>query len=85
MSDVMSAAIQYARSHQDRFLEELMTLTAIPSVSTSPEARGDMQRAAQWIAAHMRSVGLDQVQVMPTAGHPVVFGEWLKAGAQAQL
>ena len=84
MSDVMSAAIQYARSHQDRFLEELMTLTAIPSVSTSPEARGDMQRAAQWIAAHMRSVGLDQVQVMPTAGHPVVFGEWLKAGAQAQ-
>ncbi len=83
MSEAITIAIQYARANQDRFLQDLKTLTAIPSVSTSPEARLDMQRAAEWIAAHLESLGLDQVQVMPTAGPPVVFGEWLKAGGQA--
>ncbi len=37
---------------------------------------------AEWLAAHMTALGLANVQVLPTAGHPVVYGEWLGAGPQ---
>jgi len=35
---------------------------------------------AEWLEAHMRELELENVQIMPTAGHPVVYGEWLGAG-----
>src|SRR5699024_9557176 len=40
----------------------------------------DIQRAAEWLASHLRQVGAENVPRMPTAGHPVVYGEWLRAG-----
>jgi acetylornithine deacetylase/succinyl-diaminopimelate desuccinylase-like protein len=40
----------------------------------------DVTRAAEWMAGQLRSLGMENVQVMPTGGHPVVFGEWLRAG-----
>jgi acetylornithine deacetylase/succinyl-diaminopimelate desuccinylase-like protein len=42
-----------------------------------------MRQAAEWIAGQLKDFGLDSVAVMPTAGHPVVYGEWLKAGPKA--
>ena len=53
----------------------------IPSLSADPAHAGDIRRMAEWLADHMRELGLDNVAVMPTAGHPVVYGEWLGAGA----
>jgi len=53
----------------------------IPSLSADPAHAGDIRRMAEWLANHMRELGLDNVAVMPTAGHPVVYGEWLGAGA----
>ncbi len=79
MADVQKA-LEYARNNNERFLEELKRLVAIPSVSTSPEHKEDMQTAAKWIAGHLISLGMDKVELMPTGGHPVVYGEWLKAG-----
>jgi acetylornithine deacetylase/succinyl-diaminopimelate desuccinylase-like protein len=38
------------------------------------------QRTAKWLADHLRRLGFDQVSILPTEKHPVVFGEWLKAG-----
>ena len=38
-----------------------------------------MQRAGEWVAARMRAAGLEGVRVLPTGGHPVVYGEWLHA------
>ena len=52
----------------------------IPSLSGDPAHAGDIQRTAEWLAAHLRALGLAERQVMPTAGHPVVYGEWLGAG-----
>lgn len=84
MSDVQKA-VEYVRSNRERFLEELKEFTAIPSISTLDENKADVQRAAEWVADQLRSIGMKKVQVMPTAGHPVVYGEWMHAGPLAPV
>jgi len=80
MTDHRTAAIQYAHQNHSRFLEELKAFASIPSISTNAASRPDMQKAAEWVAEHLRKLGLERVQVMPTAGHPIVYAEQLKAG-----
>jgi acetylornithine deacetylase/succinyl-diaminopimelate desuccinylase-like protein len=75
----MENILSYVEQNNERYLAELKTLLAIPSVSTTKEHGADVRRCAEWVADHMRSVGLHSVQVFPTAGHPVVYGEWLGA------
>lgn len=70
----------YSRTHAERFREELHELLRIPSVSTDPAYANDVQRAAQWLAAHLDVLGADNVQIFPTDGHPIVYGEWLRSG-----
>src|SRR5690242_2170022 len=77
----MSKAHDYAKTHRPEFLEQLKTWVRIPSISTDPDRRGDVRRAAEWLAAEMRRVGIENVEIIPTAGHPVVYGDWLHAGA----
>jgi acetylornithine deacetylase/succinyl-diaminopimelate desuccinylase-like protein len=79
-----SAAIDFARQNQPRFLEELKELLRIPSISTLPEHNGDTRRAAERLAAEMTRIGLEKVRLIETAhggraGHPLVYGEWLHA------
>jgi acetylornithine deacetylase/succinyl-diaminopimelate desuccinylase-like protein len=74
-------AREYSRQHAERFRHELYELLRIPSLSGDPAYAGDIQRAAEWLAAHLGALGLESAKVMPTAGHPVVYGEWLGAGA----
>jgi acetylornithine deacetylase/succinyl-diaminopimelate desuccinylase-like protein len=78
MTDLHSA-IHHVRAHQDYILQELKDLAAIPSISTLPEHRPDMERAAEYIANVLKSMGMKNTAIMPTAGHPVVYGEWLGA------
>lgn len=77
----MPDAQQYAREHESRFVEELLELLRIPSVSTQPKHQNDIRRAAQWLVDHLRHIGLSRADVMETDGHPVVYAEWLGAGA----
>lgn len=74
------SARQYSRDHAERFRQELHNLLRIPSISTDPAYADAMQRTAEWLVDHMRSLGLENAQVMPTAGYPVAYGEWLGAG-----
>jgi acetylornithine deacetylase/succinyl-diaminopimelate desuccinylase-like protein len=74
-----SAAVDYARQNQQRFLSELKDFLRIPSVSTLPQHKEDMRRAAEFIAAEMRRLGLEKVEVIPSQGHPLIYGEWLHA------
>ena len=68
----MQDTLSYIDSNAARSLGELKQLLAIPSVSTNKEEHGaDVVRCASWLADHMRSIGLQDVQVFPTAGHPV--------------
>jgi acetylornithine deacetylase/succinyl-diaminopimelate desuccinylase-like protein len=74
-----SSCIAYARSNRGRFVAELKQFVAFPSVSAQPEHKQDVRRCAEWLATHLRSVGLDQVRIVPTAGHPIVYADWLHA------
>ena len=84
MTDSRRAAIQYVHENQPRFLEELKQLVGIPSVSTDPERKGDVQRAAEWVTTRLRRLGVQNVRTYPTGGHPIVYGEWLQAGDSAK-
>jgi acetylornithine deacetylase/succinyl-diaminopimelate desuccinylase-like protein len=72
-------AHNYLKSNHDRFLTELKEFLSIPSISTLSEHKGDMLRAAQWLAHQLGEIGLENVEVMQTGGHPVVYGEWLRS------
>ena len=72
----------YFAQNSARFEEELFDFLRIPSVSARSEHDADTARAASWLADAMRTIGLE-TEVMPTAGHPVVLGEWRKAGSDA--
>jgi acetylornithine deacetylase/succinyl-diaminopimelate desuccinylase-like protein len=78
MSDPRNIALSYARQNRDSFLEDLKSLLVIPSISTSDEYKPEVLRGALWVADHLRGLGIENVEVMPTKGHPVVYGEWLK-------
>ena len=79
-------SIEFAHDNHDRYLAEYKEFLAIPSVSTLSEHKPDIQRAAHWVSKQMSGMGLQNVEIMPTAGHPVVYGEWLGApGKQTVL
>ena len=82
MSQSSDAARAYSRQHGERFVSELFELLRIPSMSADPAHAGDIRAAADWLAASLRAIGAQNVAVMPTAGHPVVYGEWLGAGPE---
>lgn len=75
----MSSAVAFAQENQARFLEELKGLLRIPSVSTLPEHAGDVRRAAETLSQELRRIGLEHVELIETAGHPLVYADWLHA------
>jgi acetylornithine deacetylase/succinyl-diaminopimelate desuccinylase-like protein len=81
--DMLDAAVAHAHANQRRYFGQLCDFLRIPSISTLPAHRPDIYRAATWLAADMARIGLDNVQVIETAGHPVVYGGWLAAGPAA--
>lgn len=83
MSDSITSALEYVREGRDRFLADLKDYVAIPSVSMQEAHRDDMARAAEWLAARLTALGMESTRVLPTGKHPVVFGEWRGAGADA--
>jgi acetylornithine deacetylase/succinyl-diaminopimelate desuccinylase-like protein len=80
MSSMSSSARTWSRTHGEEFLSQLTEFLRIPSLSGSPEKAADVAAAADWLATSMRSSGIENVAVMPTAGHPVVYGDSLGAG-----
>jgi len=59
----------------NRFTEELFNLLRIPSVSADPNYKADVLSCAHAVASQLTSIGMDAVEVIPTKGHPIVFGE----------
>ncbi|MDP9362879.1 MAG: dipeptidase, partial [Chloroflexota bacterium] len=66
----------FLAEREEAHLAELREYLRIPSVSTAPEHKADVARAAEWTADRMREAGVPEVAVELTAGHPVVTGEW---------
>lgn len=78
----MTDVNEYIDGEMGRYQEELIEFLRIPSVSARSEHAGDIQKAAAWVAEKMRDAGLSAF-LMDTPGHPVVLGEWKKAGPDA--
>ncbi len=76
-------ALQFARENQIRFLDELKDLLRIPSISTLPEHRGDVRHAAEVLAAELKRIGMEHVEVIESSGHPLVYADWLHAKGKA--
>ena len=70
---------------RQRYLGELTDFLRIPSVSTLSEHKGDVLRAAQWVADDLRRSGMENVRLIETKGHPLVYGDWLHAPGQPTL
>ena len=70
----------YLDANQSRFIDELLDFVRIPSVSASPAHAGDVITAGNWVVDRLKAAGVENVRMMPTEGHPVVYGDWLHAG-----
>jgi acetylornithine deacetylase/succinyl-diaminopimelate desuccinylase-like protein len=66
----------YLAQHQSRFLEELIDWLRIPSVSADPAFHGDVLKAADYLKARLEEAGATSVELCPTAGNPIVYGEY---------
>jgi acetylornithine deacetylase/succinyl-diaminopimelate desuccinylase-like protein len=67
----------YVAANQQRFLDELFELLRFPSVSADPAYAKDVAKTAEYVAQKLKEAGADQVEICPTAGHPIVYGEKL--------
>jgi acetylornithine deacetylase/succinyl-diaminopimelate desuccinylase-like protein len=77
-----SSAVTYARNNQPRFLGELKDFLRIPSISTLDEHKPDVQKAADFVASELRRIRLENVEMIPTKGHPLVYADWLHASGK---
>ncbi len=73
------SALSYAQEHRGAFLDQLKAFVAIPSISTLPQHRDDIQRAATWLLEQLRGLGLTGELLPIEDGHPMVYAEWLRA------
>jgi acetylornithine deacetylase/succinyl-diaminopimelate desuccinylase-like protein len=65
----------YIEKNRDKFLNELLDLLRIPSVSADSKFKPDMIKAAEYVRDRIREAGADRVEIFETPGHPVVYGE----------
>ena len=74
-----TATDAFVNENRSRLLTELKEFLRIPSISTLPENRPDVDRAAAFVADSLRSVGMENVEIVPTAKHPLVYADWMHA------
>ncbi len=74
---MLENAIKHARANESRHLAALQDFIRIPSISTNPDHRPDMQHAASWAAEQIQSLGAPTVEIFAEpASHPVVYADW---------
>src|SRR5690606_877859 len=71
--------VDYINVHRDRYVEELKSYLAIPSISALPEHAGDVRRCAEWTASELQRIGMQHARLIETPGNPVVYAEWTGA------
>ncbi len=81
MTEALMTWLDYLDAHQPRFVDELLDFVRIPSVSASDANKAAVVRAGDWVVARLIAAGAENARMLPTAGHPVVYADWLHAGA----
>ncbi len=74
-----SPVAAFVDANRTRLLDELKTFLRIPSISTLPEHAGDVRKAAEFVADSLRAAGLENIEIIPTAKHPLVYADWMHA------
>ena len=69
----------YIQQNRPRLLDELKDFIRIPSISTLPEHKPDVERAARFVSGSLQRAGMENIEIVPTAGHPLVYADWLHA------
>ena len=77
-----SSAVSFARQNHPRFLDELKALLRIPSISTLPEHQADCRKAAELLLDELKRIGMENVRLIETSGHPLVYADWLHAAGK---
>jgi acetylornithine deacetylase/succinyl-diaminopimelate desuccinylase-like protein len=77
--------LTYVQHYRWRFFRELCDFVRFPSVSAQPQHAGDVRRCAEWLAGHLRKIGMQRAQVIATPRHPLVYAEWLGAPGKPTL
>ena len=75
----MDQVTDFINVNRDRYINELKEYLSIPSISALPEHLGDVRKCAERTAEELKRIGLENVNVVETPGHPVVYGDWLHA------
>ena len=75
----MSSRQTYLQENQAMFVEALREFVSIPSVSSLPEHASDIETTAHWLSQRLQKVGFENVKLIPTTTHPVVYADWLHA------
>ncbi|WAA13473.1 dipeptidase [Fervidibacillus halotolerans] len=70
---------QYLKDHRNQHLEQLKEFLKIPSISSLSEHKADVKKAAEWLQHELSLVGMENVQIFETDGHPIVYADWLHA------
>jgi acetylornithine deacetylase/succinyl-diaminopimelate desuccinylase-like protein len=70
---------KYIDENQDAHLKEFLELISIPSISSIPANKPDVEKAANWIVNKLKAIGIPTTKVIETGGQPAVFGSWDKA------
>src|SRR5580698_1920177 len=74
-----TATDAYIQQNRPRLLDELKDFIRIPSISTLPEHQPDVARAARFVADSLQRAGMENIEIIPTPGHPLVYADWLHA------
>lgn len=69
-------SIDYAYANRSHFVRELIEFIRFPTISTQPQHSNAMKRCASWLANHLQQIGLKHIKIIPTNGHPIVYGDW---------
>ncbi len=80
MPDHRQKALDYLQEHKTQSLDKMKEFISIPSVSTDPERKADIKKAAEWLKDELTSLGMTRVEIFPTPRHPIVYAEKLSAG-----
>jgi acetylornithine deacetylase/succinyl-diaminopimelate desuccinylase-like protein len=75
----LEEVIRHIENNKENYVEELKEFLRIPSISTLPEYKNEIERCANFVAENLKKIGLSRVEIFKTEGHPLVYGEWLGA------
>ena len=75
----MKKTLEYIEQNEKKYLEQLKTLLAIPSVSSQANHNSDTRKCAEWVRDEMKTIGMENAKIFETPGHPIVYSDWLHA------